>query len=335
LARAPQRGRKRSRQNARRRPAPKRQLTQAEIARARRSSVEDTMFFTRLRRHTKWVFVFLAFIFAAGFVVAGVGSGTGFGDLISELVSGGGKSALSQAEDAVKKNPKNAAAWKQLGGLYATDNKLDLSVAAYKRYLKLRPNDSSALGSLGAVWHQIAIARQDVYLHYAYQAQALQPASNPISSFNATLGENPLAQSALSQLSLQAQTWLTRTNQAATNWLNAYKRAVTVIPASNTSGRLDALVQLESQAEGAGDLPTAIQAYNRYLKLSPSGANAKAIKARLKQLEKSLVQQGDQAKASGDTTGAIQAYQEYVKLAPHGADIRSVKKKLAQLQKKP
>ena len=41
------------------------------------------MFFPRLRRQAKWVFVFLAFVFAAGFVFFGVGSGsTGLGDLL-------------------------------------------------------------------------------------------------------------------------------------------------------------------------------------------------------------------------------------------------------------
>ena len=48
-------------------------------------AIEDTLFFTRLRRHAKWMFVFLALIFGLGFVVFGVGSdqGTGIGDLSS------------------------------------------------------------------------------------------------------------------------------------------------------------------------------------------------------------------------------------------------------------
>jgi predicted TPR repeat methyltransferase len=291
------------------------------------------MFFTRLRRHTKWVFVFLAFIFAAGFVVAGVGSGTGFGDLISELVRGGGTSALSSAQNAVKKNPNDAAAWKQLGGLYATDNKLTESVDAYEHYLKLRPTDSSALGSLGAVWKQIAIARQNVYYTYLYRAQALTTAPNPLSSLDSSLGQNALAQAALAQVSQQLQTAQARMTQAATNWIDSYKKAVAVVPAGNTSTKLDALVQLESQAESAGELPTAITAYQQYLKISPTGINSNAIRTRLKQLLKSLVQQGDQQKQSGDLTGAISTYEQYVKLAPKGADIRSVEKKLAQLRK--
>ena len=36
-------------------------------------SIEDTMFFPRLRRHAKWMFVLLALVFELGFVVFGVG----------------------------------------------------------------------------------------------------------------------------------------------------------------------------------------------------------------------------------------------------------------------
>ena len=36
-------------------------------------AIEDTLFFTRIRRHAKWMFVFLALSFAVGFVVFNVG----------------------------------------------------------------------------------------------------------------------------------------------------------------------------------------------------------------------------------------------------------------------
>ena len=48
-------------------------------------SYEDTMFFPRLRRHAKWLFVFLALAFGLGFVGFGVGAGgVGVGDLFQE-----------------------------------------------------------------------------------------------------------------------------------------------------------------------------------------------------------------------------------------------------------
>ena len=63
---------------------PKSAKPHAAVAPARRRgttapSIEDTMFFPRLRRHAKWMFVFLALVFGLGFVVFGVGAG-GTGD---------------------------------------------------------------------------------------------------------------------------------------------------------------------------------------------------------------------------------------------------------------
>ena len=50
------------------------------------------MFFPRLRRHAKWMFVLLAVFFAGGFVIFGVGAGgTGIGDILSGRSSGGGE----------------------------------------------------------------------------------------------------------------------------------------------------------------------------------------------------------------------------------------------------
>ena len=61
------------------------------------ASYEDTMFFPRLRRHAKWMFVFLALVFGVGFVAFGIGaSGTGIGDLFRD--SGGGSEAPSVSE---------------------------------------------------------------------------------------------------------------------------------------------------------------------------------------------------------------------------------------------
>ena len=44
------------------------------------------MFFTRLRGHAKWMFVFLALVFAVGFVGFGIGANqnASIGDLLRE-----------------------------------------------------------------------------------------------------------------------------------------------------------------------------------------------------------------------------------------------------------
>ena len=65
-----------------------------EPKRARRKAektLEDELFFTRLRGHAKWAFALLAIVFAGSFVFLGVGSGnsSGLGDVFQNLFTGG------------------------------------------------------------------------------------------------------------------------------------------------------------------------------------------------------------------------------------------------------
>ena len=73
------------------------------------------MFFMRLRRGTKPIFIFLALVFAASFVFLGVGSGSsGIGDLLrGNFHFGGGSSgpSIGKAQAKIKKNPNDAAAY--------------------------------------------------------------------------------------------------------------------------------------------------------------------------------------------------------------------------------
>src|ERR671931_592510 len=74
---------------------------------------EQTMFFMRLRRSTKPVFIFLALVFALSFVFLGVGSGSsGIGDLLRGNFNffGGGSSgtSVSKAQKRIDKNPRDA-----------------------------------------------------------------------------------------------------------------------------------------------------------------------------------------------------------------------------------
>src|SRR5919202_3466721 len=68
-----------------------------------RVAVEQDMFFPKLRRSAKWVFVLLALVFALGFVFFGVGSGSsGIEDLLRGNLDflGGGSSTSKQVKDA-------------------------------------------------------------------------------------------------------------------------------------------------------------------------------------------------------------------------------------------
>src|SRR6266487_872291 len=82
---------------------------------------EQTMFFPRLRRQAKWVFVFLALVFAVGFVAFGVGSGsTGIGDILRGNFGGGGgtSSQIKDDQKKIKANPNTIEPYLDLAGVY-------------------------------------------------------------------------------------------------------------------------------------------------------------------------------------------------------------------------
>ena len=67
-----------------------RRKTSRSRARRSSSSVEDLMFFPKLRRRAKWVFLLLAIAFGVGFVAFGVGTGVGgtsIGDVLRDIFS--------------------------------------------------------------------------------------------------------------------------------------------------------------------------------------------------------------------------------------------------------
>ena len=73
------------------------------------------MFFPRLRKQAKWMFLLLALVFGVGFVFFGVGGnlpGTSLGDILSNSAGTGGGPSESELRDRIEENPNNAAAYK-------------------------------------------------------------------------------------------------------------------------------------------------------------------------------------------------------------------------------
>src|SRR3954462_8534380 len=134
---------------ARKKTAKSQPGTRRQAAARRPPPIEQTMFFPRLRRQAKWVFVLLVFVFAGGFVFFGVGSGsTGLGDLLRGNFNVSGSNSSSTNSSAVKRavekgqnHPKDPNAWNALATAYQTDGKTDDANKAYQHVLKLRPND--------------------------------------------------------------------------------------------------------------------------------------------------------------------------------------------------
>ena len=102
-----------------------------------------------MRRQTKWVFAFLAVVFAGSFVFLGVGSG---GSALTDFLNGnihlfgsGGGPTVKSLEHKVAKDPTNPALRLQLAQLQAKSNQFDDAIATYDKYLTMKPRNETAM----------------------------------------------------------------------------------------------------------------------------------------------------------------------------------------------
>jgi cytochrome c-type biogenesis protein CcmH/NrfG len=249
------------------------------------------MFFMRLRRSTKPMFIFLALVFALSFVFLGVGSGSsGIGDLLRgnfDLFGGGSSSStsVSGAEKRIKKNPKDAAAYHDLARAYEAKGDTTNAIAALNTYTRLRPKDTSALTELAGTY----LSQADAARQQAIAAQSALSSSSLFTPFpvsgklGSAVGQNPIANASTTP----AQTAFTN---AYSKMQTAYGAAVGVYKriAKRTPNDPTVQVQLASTAESANDAKTAIAAYKRFLKLAPDDPSAPSVKQHIKALEASL-----------------------------------------------
>jgi tetratricopeptide (TPR) repeat protein len=255
-----------------------------------RVTTEETLFFTRIRNRAKFVFLFLAIAFAASFVLFGVG--TGFGGLqdiiLQEQAVGGGPSE-SDARERIEENPRNAQAYRDLATALQNKGESDESLAPLERYVELRPNDTEAQRELAGLylqeadrWRRQAQAAQ-LALQNDVPGATFQPPSS--SKVGQALGGDPLVEA----LSARHNESLT---EAFTQLTQAYSKAVIAYQAVARAHPNDASVQFElaQTAEAAGDIPTAITGYKRFVELAPEDQAVEAVKQRIEVLEAQAAQ---------------------------------------------
>ena len=258
-------------------------------------SWEEQLFFSRLRRHAKIIYVLLALVFAIGFVAFGVGSGsTGIGDILRGNF-GGGSSTSSRIKDQQKKidaNPRDIQAYLTLASFYQQDNKDSQAVSTLERAAKVQPKNLDVLNALARTYRGQAEATQNTWAT-AENAMAESNLAPPGLEANSTLGQaltsDPLSQ----QLKTAASDAYFKMTSAFTKTEDAYKRIATA--ARGTAQEPTTQLQLASVAieaiqttglsGGTGDVKIAIAAYKRYLKLEPNGVSAKQAKQTLAQLQ--------------------------------------------------
>ncbi len=278
MARIDKRRAKGSRPNAQRvSSTPRRGSTSAAI--------EDTMFFPRLRRHTKWMFVALALLFGVGFVAFGIGAGgTGFGDLFRNHQSGGGGPSVKKELEATQKRPNDPQAWSSLADAYRTKGDTADAIQAQIHYTRLRPKDADGFRTLSSDYfteaREKAAEAQNSQISTAFSGSVSPAGQGPL-LHGKPLFSDPLANVSPAQESSSYATALQEQSLALDNAVRAYEKVAALAPKDP-----NVQAELGSTALQAGNTAVAIKAFRRYLKLAPDSSDAPLIRRQLKQLVK-------------------------------------------------
>jgi tetratricopeptide (TPR) repeat protein len=247
------------------------------------------MFFTRLRGHAKWMFVFLALVFGVGFVGFGIGANqnASIGDL---LRGGGGQGSgsvsVSDARDRVKKNPKNADAQRELATALQQDGQSVEAITVLTRYIEQRPKDQDALRELAGLHLSRAIT-------FSQRAQEAQVRASYL-SFGSAIGgslqlgkggqalgsADPIGQAVATQASQAV-------NEAYTDAQASFRAAEQTYDKLVATAPKDPNVRLElaQAAQQSGNYAKAIDAYQTFLKLAPDDPSAPIVKQQIAQLK--------------------------------------------------
>jgi tetratricopeptide (TPR) repeat protein len=253
------------------------------------------MFFPKLRRQAKWMFILLALVFALGFVVFGVGSsGGGIGDLLKNLGTSTSGPSVGSAKKKIAKG--DLTAYKELADAYRTANKQDLAIAAGEQYLLAKPKDYDFMRNLASDYEGKAarlrtdaqIVQDELSSHTGGSTFSL-PGSTPLGRMLGQPGNIDRELTTLANQKLTAQ--YTGIQQAYTRAAQLYQRVAVASPT-------DVLLQLllGGSAYQARMIPTAVSAYKRVIKLAPDSPEAAQARQQLSYLRL-------QSQSTGTTTG--------------------------------
>jgi len=294
MARSAQR---RNRQRAERRPKPR---TSTPIARPA-PSYEDTMFFPRLRRQAKWMFVFLAVVFGLGYVIFNVGGsipGTGLGDILQGFGQSTAGPSEGDARDKIKDHPNDPTGYLELATALQRNGKNDEAIPPLERYVQLKPRDRAALGQLSGLYLTQARREQDQAANIQFRINELTGGDvfgpGQSSKFGQEFGQGRVTQLLTNDLNQQlSQHYITAQN-AYKSATDTYKKLIVAIPDAQEAEQPSIFLQLAFAAQSANDLKAAIAAYKRYLVLAPDSPQESGVRQAITQLEAALKPQPSQ-----------------------------------------
>lgn len=253
-------------------------------------SAEDLMFFPKLRRRAKWVFLVLALAFGIGFVAFGVGTGVGgtsIGDVLRDII--GQQSASGSLEDAQKKaqeNPKDADAQIAYANALQARGRTQEAIGALEAYTSLQPKDTDALRQLANLWGSLATkAQNDQRVAAAQGAEANASASiaTPNTPFLQDVEQNKIAQTLAEQANARATAAGQRAQQAFAREQKVFEQLTLLVPEDPSI-----FLSLGFAAQQANDLKSAVAAYEQFLKLAPNDPTAAQVKQQLQFLKAQL-----------------------------------------------
>lgn len=262
------------------------------VAPARKSarSAEDLMFFPKLRRRAKWVFLLLAIAFGIGFVAFGVGtgvSGTSLGDVLRDLI--GQQNTGTSIDDARKNalaNPKDANAQFAYANALQARGRTQEAITALEAYTALKPKDVDALRQLANLWGSVANqARQEQQLASAQatEASAASSIAVPDSDFLREVEQNKIAQTLAQQANARANAAAGRAQSAAGQQQTVYEQLTLLIPDDPSI-----FLSLGIASQEANDAESAIAAYQKFLDLAPNDPSAAQVKQQIDFLKQQL-----------------------------------------------
>ena len=196
-----------------------------------------------------------------------------------------GGNAVKSAENDVAKHPQNASARVRLAQVYDGQNRRGDAIAAYKKYLKLKPNDTSGLAQLGRLQEEVVTLRWNRYS--AVQSE-LTINTGPLNtaSLQTLAGSDSLLTAYTTLLTTKLSNAYGSYITAAKAWESTYKTYAKAVPATNAIERAQIELQLAQAASSAADYATAIKSYKTFLRLTPKSPLAKQVKQVLAQLQK-------------------------------------------------
>jgi tetratricopeptide (TPR) repeat protein len=265
--------------------APAKQRPHGRRRHAAGGNPNQQLFFMRLRRQAKWVYVLLAVLFAITFAFLGVGSG---GNDLSSLFNnlnifgGGNGKSVSSAQKEIQKHPNAPKGYRDLATAYEAKGETGSAISALQQYTNLKAKDAKAWSELAGLQ---ATQAQDYLSQYqnAYLVRQLASPSQafyPTGKLGTALGTNPIESASASSAQTTLNDVQQRVQLAYNGTVSSWQQVTKLQPKNS-----NAWFQLAQAAQTAGNTTVAVAAYKKYLKLNPGSASAAQIRQLIKQLQ--------------------------------------------------